>query len=247
MTTIRQIIIDAFRESGIIEVGTVPEAEEYSEAFDRLEVIVKSLVGNELGDKLTAINFGDYLLDSEYAKLLDESSAINAVFIPANCRLIFNNGEEVELDLPPNPSDGNRVAVVDNADNFATYNVILKGNGRKIESAADITLSTDGLTREWFYRADTGNWVRLTDLESDDESPFPQEFDDLLILLLAMRINPRFGASTAAETVEAVRRSKVQFRSRYRQVVEQDVEDGLAVIGHRGSSKNKQVSFDLGI
>jgi hypothetical protein len=129
--------------------------------------------------------------------------------------------------LTPSPEDGCRFAVIDRAGNFETYPITIHGNGRNIEEASSVSLATNNLTREWFYRADLGNWVRVTDLTVNDESPFPEEFDDLLVIMLAFRLNPRYGAETRGETAEALNRARRQFRARYRQKTEVDVEDAL--------------------
>lgn len=240
MTTIRTIIADAFREAGIIAAGDSVEAAASDEALRRLNNIYKSFFGIELGENLPPINYGDSGLINSYAKDANRATDIDSSYIPQNVRLIFNNDEAETLYLPPSPDDGARLAIVDNAGNLATYNVVINGNGRKIESASSITLSTDSLTREWFYRADTGNWARVSDLTIDDESPLPGEFDDFLTTALAIRIHPRYGAETAQETVEVFNRMRKIFRARYRQTHEMDVEDGLICIPSR---RNKPTSY----
>lgn len=227
MTTIRQLITDGFREAGILEVGVEPDAEEHEEGLRQIERLIRSLFGNEFGEKLQAINYGTSGLTNPYATAEDMSSDIQSVYVPANCRIIFNNSSAQSLDLHPNPQDGARLAVIDRAGNFATYNVTLRGNGRNIEEADSVSLSTNDMNREWFFRQDLGNWVRVTNLEADDESPFPIEFDDLLTSLLAFRLNPRYGAETDTNLGETLREMRSRFRSRYRQTSEQQAEDGL--------------------
>lgn len=227
MTTLRQIITDSLRESGIISLGDEPEADSFQEGLRRLQVLIKSLVGHELGEPLKTLNYGRYNIEEPNAISRDVSSVINSSYVPANTRLIFNISAATTIDLPPNPKDGARIAVIDNAGNFGTYNVTLDGNGRKIEDSATVTLNTNGLTREWFYRADTGNWVRVQDLVAESESPFPQEFDDYLTILLAIRLNPRYNAETKPETLEMLNRAKRQFRARYKQETEMEVEEAL--------------------
>jgi hypothetical protein len=83
------------------------------------------------------------------------------------------------------------------------------------------------LSRQWFYRDDIANWVRVTDFAAEDESPLPREFDHLMIKGLAVTINPRYGAATDQSVVDLLGRVRKQFRARYRQNVEKTVEDGL--------------------
>lgn len=230
MTTLRQIIIDAHREAGVTASGEVPDADQLVEAMDRLNNIIKRLFGNELGERLQSINLGIEGLTNSYAIAEDETNNVTSVYIPSNVRLMLNLSTGVNLYLPPNPQDGARVGVIDNAGNLSSANLIINGNGRKIESADSVTLSTDGLKREWFYRADLGDWTRIIDLVIGDESPLPSDFDDLLITLLAFRLNPRYGAETSQNMAEVMRQVRSQLRARYRQVVEIGSEDGIVIL-----------------
>lgn len=227
MTTIRQIISDAYREAGITAIDETIDSDKFAEGLRRFNVLFNSLFENELGEELINYNYGQGGLTNASALVQDSSSEIDSAYVPANARLYLNLDEATTLYLPPNPRDGARVAVVDNRGNLATYNVVLNGNGRRIEGSSSVTLSTNSLTRHWFYRADTGNWVKVTDFVDGDSSPFPSEFDDFLITMLAIRINARHGAVTSPETVEAFKRSRRQFRSRYRQVKEMASEFAL--------------------
>lgn len=215
MTTLRQIIIDALREANVVAVGETPDADVHAEALRRLQNIIRSLFGNELGEQL---------------RTLDDEDLEGAEHLPVNARIVFNLGAAKTWDMYDNPRDGARFAVIDNGGNFATYNLTLNGNNRQIELADSVTLNTDAVNREWFYRADLGNWARVTDLTANDESPLPSEFDDYLITLLAYRLNPRYGAESSPTLVDTLTRMKRQFRARYRQEHEQDSEDALLLL-----------------
>lgn len=227
MTTIRQIVTDAFREANLVEVGGSVDADVFDEGVRRLQNLYRSLFGFELGEELSTINYGENGLTNTYAKELDASSEIDSTFVPSNVRMIFNIAAAETLYLDPSPRDGARFAVIDNGNNLATYNITLNGNGRQIELANSVTLATNSLNREWFYRADLGNWARVTDLDADAQSPLPSEFDDFLSTLLAFRLNPRYGAENSAEMIEVLKRMRKQFRARYRQTNEQPSEAGL--------------------
>jgi hypothetical protein len=229
MTTLRTLVSDALRESGLIQLGTDPEAAEHEEGLRRLQVIIRSLIGHELGENLEDVTFGRNGLTSSHT-YEDWTDILKTNYVPANVRLILNLEEAETIYLHPSPRDGARLGVVDNLGNLATYNLTVNANGRQIEDAGTATLATDSLIREWFYRADLGDWTRITDLTADDESPFPFEFDDLLITMLAMRLNPRYGEAITQETVAAMNRSKSQFRSRYRQNMEMNSELALTRI-----------------
>lgn len=210
MTTIRQIIIDAFREGGIVQVGLTPEADEFDEALRKMKALVRSLYGYEMGSPLVSVNYGDREATGYY-------NQSPTYYLPANLRLMFNSAETATIYLHPNPQDGARVGVVDVGGNFTDYPVSVHANGKLIGGSTSLSLETASENRHWFYRADLGEWTEVTNLTADSESPFPEEFDDLLITMLAMRLNPRYQATTAAETLVAYRRARSQFRSRYYQ------------------------------
>lgn len=234
MTTISSLISDAFRESGIIGVADTLDSNMQTEGLRRINALIYSLIGSELGENLPTISYGSQNITNTYGELEDYSSFIDSTFIPQNSRIIFNASEANTLFLDPAPRDGARIAIIDNAGNFATYNQVLNGNGRSIETSATVTLSTSDLVREWFYRADLANWVKVTDLIVSDQSPFPAKFDDLLIFMLAMRLNPSYGAATATETIALLDRARAQFRSRYRQERQVRADEALASINPWG-------------
>lgn len=227
MTAIRQLVTDAFRESGLIETGGVPDGDEFEEGLRKLQSMYSGLFGNELGDPLTTLNFGKNGLSNSYATALDYSPEIAGTYVPPNVRLIFNVIGPQTIYLHPSPRDGMRLSVIDNAGNLATNNVIINGNGRQIEGANSVTLNTNSIARDWFYREDLGAWTRVTDLAAEDESPLPLEFDDMLSTLLALRLNPRYGAQMDQSTIEILERGRRIFRARYKQISEQSSEDAL--------------------
>lgn len=225
--TIRKIITKGFREAGIYAAGDDIDADQFEEALDLLQGLYSSFFGNELGDPLEDVNYGTQGLTNAYAVEEDQSSFIDSVYVPQNIRLVFNLPAAETVYLDPNPRDGARFAVIDNAQNFATNNLTVNGNGRQIDGGSSSVLNTNGQTREWFYRADLGEWTKIVDLDENDISPLPREFDDLLSGALAIRINPRYGAQTAGETGDSLKRMKRLFRSRYKQVTEVRSEDGI--------------------
>lgn len=217
MTTIRQIITDAYRESGLVQVGLTPEADEFDEGLRKLQVMIRSLLGHELGEPLRSVSYGVGATSNSYARNYDYESTINNRYVPANLRLLVNSNGAKTVYLPANPEDGAQVAVVDVAGNFAANNFTVNGNGRNIEGASSVILNTNSASKRWFYRADLGAWVLVNDLTADSQSPFPLEFDDFLITMLAIRMSPRYEEEIQQGTVEAYRRSRKQFIARYSQ------------------------------
>jgi hypothetical protein len=247
MTTVRTLITDSYGETGILADGAEPSAEQLTKALRRLNALYASFFGAELGENLTTVNYGTSGLVNAYAISEDDSPDLDSTYVPTNIRLVLNNDAETTLYLDPNPNDGARFAVVDNAGNLATYNLTVNGNGRQIENTPSITLNTNAVNREWFYRADLGNWARIADLTEDDESPLPPVFDDLLVTALALRINPAYGAQTSQEMVDVFSRMKRLFKSRYSQHREVRSEDALLYLPtRRRYLRNAKTNFNLG-
>ena len=208
MTLVSDIIQQAYREPNLIPLGATPSANQQSEGLTRLNVIITSAVGNEIAEP----GFRDITLGGDF-----DQSSIVANYVPDNSRLVLNLSDGgIVVGLHPNPYEGQRVAITDAVGNVGTYNVVIDGNGRLIEGVEEITLSDDGISRQWMYRADTSNWVRITPITVNDDMPFPAEFDDYFVTMLALRLSPRYGQTLPSETVEILKRSRGQLRARYR-------------------------------
>jgi hypothetical protein len=206
MTTLASsIITDAYRESNIIPAGNSPTTTQQTEALGKLNTLILSTIGNEAGDGFDDYNIGGTTDQSNY--LLN--------YIPANARVLLNLTGGKSYKLHPNPFEGQRLGIVDVIGNLATYPVTLDGNGRNIEGTPTLVLNVNSDNRQWMYRADIGQWVKITTLLYTDTIPFPQEFDDYFITMLAMRLNPRYGQSLAAESQETLKRSRSLLRDRY--------------------------------
>lgn len=230
MTLVSDIIQQAYREFNIPIVGAAVSSAQEDEALDRLNVLVLSVLGQEAGVKFEDVTVGDANVTvGEFCA----GTWPTDVPLPSNVRLVANLEAATALLLPPMPEDGARLSVIDAADNFATYSLTLTGNGRLIEAATTAVLTTDSLARQWFYRADLGDWRRVTDFVAADEFPFPPEFDDLFVTMLAMRLNPRYGRSLGEESAAALSRSRTAFRNRYRQTVTREADASLMLTGGR--------------
>ena len=243
MATLSQIITEAYRESNVIAIGQIPNANELSEGLLLLNRFIDSLFDNEAGDGLTEINIGlnNVTYDSSaYYDLVNQNDRVPT----KNCRLIFNNTGPQTVNLSATPEDGERTAFHDASSNFSTYPVEVKGNGRLIGSATSVTLNVDGQVVEYFYRADLNRWQQLTDLTFTDELPFPRKFEDMFILGLAMRVNPRNGIAMGGESVAAYRRLRSQFRAKYSQTCQVPVEASLLETSYSGLINTNYPSRD---
>lgn len=254
MTLVSEIITDAYRQSNLISINTTSTLNQQTEALRYLNRIVASVFGNEAGENYEVFPLGDGGVDRPSGYPWYGNSPEGNWFVPKNTRLILNLTAATTIYLHPRPDDGSRVAVVDVSGNLSTYNLIIDGNGANIEATNSLTLDTDGTVREWFYRQDTGNWMRLSTLVAEDVFPFPTEFDDLFISMLAMRLNPAYGNTMDPQTGSVFARSKSQFQARYEQHIQKGSEIGLTRMSKSvdryqwqdWDGYNPQSAFDFG-
>lgn len=216
MTVTPDIITDAYRESNVLSIVEVPTEPQADEGLKALRRIVSGVYGFEIGDPLMDWPIGNLGLEETIIWTPDQWG-----YPPPDTRFIASSNEAQTIILVPNPSDGSRIGIIDPLDRLAAAPITISGNGRAIEGAADVTIDENGTVRLWLYRADTGNWVRVSELTGDpaEEFPFPSEFDDFFITKLAMRINPRYGRSMSEESIAALNDTEQKLQARYRQDV----------------------------
>lgn len=207
MTLASAIIKRAYRKTNLIPLVSSPNSNQTTEALEMLNSLILGIVGNEVGDGLTDIN---YNTASEH-----NQSDYVADWVPDNVRVLLRSTAATTLYCDPYPYEGQRLAVIDLAGNLATHNLTVDANGRKIESANTVTMSTNSDNRQWMYRGDTGNWVKITELVAGDSLPFPVEFDPYFVLMLAIQLNPQYGQALHPHDAEMLRRMRSQLRARY--------------------------------
>lgn len=225
MTLVSDIIFSAYRDANNVSINAALSPAEQSQGLQRLRSLVASVFGNEAGENLRDWPLGNYGRSSE-AQFDPNARWVNRP--QKNARLIATAEEARTVYLPDCPDDGTRIGVVDPYARLATYPITLSGNGRTIEGAASVVLNTNSTNRVWFYRADTGNWARITDIESFSEMPFPLEFDDYFIIALAGRINPTCGRATAPESIARFNQQRNQLLARYVQNQPLDILDDVS-------------------
>jgi hypothetical protein len=216
MTLVSEIIQSAYREGNLIPSGTDPTADEQAEALARLNTIILYTLGAGMGE-----NVYDWLVTqpqrtapvaANYPQLPLSKDTKPEVYQcpPKNSRIVWN-GVTTTVYFPEAPSDGSRMALVQgsglwNGDpDTAKTTLTLNGNGRLIEGAATISFENTGPAKQWWYRADLGDWRLVTTVAATDELPFAPEIDDLWILNLTMRLAPRYGKTLAPATLEALK------------------------------------------
>ena len=94
------------------------------------------------------------------------------------------------------------------------------------------------MQRTWVYRAELGKWLRITALTADDDNPFPEEFDLMFIVLLALRLSPRTGRAVAEASATLFAQQRRNFLARYVQSEDLNINDDLA--------RNAVQVFDMG-
>lgn len=236
MTTLRQIIYDAYREGGITQIGSVPDADQLDEGFRKLNTIIQGLYGFEVGSPFQTISYGKNNINNSYALEENQKPYIDNYYVKPNYRLMCNLNEASTVFLQPNPVDGTRFAVIDISKNFSTNNFAINGNGRNVENTSTVILNTDGENSQWFYRADKGNWEKVSGLTVSSDNPFPEEYDDLLITKLAMRLNPRYLKQTDPETQLQYKENLSKFRAKYKQIEQVSPELAIVYVGQSATN-----------
>lgn len=233
MTLVSDIIRDAYRESNLIAIGTEPTGAQSEEGLRLLQRIVQSVYGNEEGEQLESFPLGRHNIERPSGYPWYDQVPGWDWFLPPNTRMVCNLTAPLEVYLSPDPDDGDRFAVQDIAGNLATNTLTLYGNGRTIGEAPSQVFNTNGENVEYMFRADRGDWVVISPIAALDLFPFPSEFDDMFVVMLAMRLNPRNDIATSPESVAALKRSTTQFKARYRQ--HREVSSELALLRTSGT------------
>jgi len=215
MTTVYQIIVDAYRQSNLNAIGIAPTQLQETEALTYLNRIVKSVFGYEAGDRLLAFPIGREGITRPSGYPWWNTTPDNSWFVPEDTRLMMNVSQSLDLYLHPSPNDGARLAVNDVNGTLGTYPLTLHGNGRLIDGSETLVINTNSFEGEWFYRDDLATWVKYAPLAMFDTFPFPEEFDDFFILTLAFRLNPAYQRQFDEQGMTIWNRSRNQLRARY--------------------------------
>lgn len=212
MSAVIEILEGAFFEAGLVTELQSPTPRQAELAMKTLATTVSFMYGTDVGEYLEPWPLGNYGRSTQSRMSLSEQTLTYPV---ANSRLIAVNEAAATVYLDPAPSDGARMGIVDPFARLVANPVTINGNGRSIEGAASVTVNTNGATTVWFYRADTGNWAKVTPLLITDEMPFPSEYDEMFKILMAMRLNPQYGRNVSGVQGQALKMYKQQFTARY--------------------------------
>jgi hypothetical protein len=220
VSTAGEIVTRAMRAVNIIPIGAVPTAAELAEGVQRLNSLLRSLFGEELG-----VHFRDWPVDNSWADEQEEHHPLAPItddisltpwrYPPANSRLVVRITSPVTIMLPAAPLDGERISVVDAG---SSANLTLSASGRRIEGSDYIT-NTPGFFSgmEWLYRADLGEWVLLQDEYAEaDELPLHESVDDFFVTSLAIELSPRFGTSIEESIIRRQESMQARLLARYK-------------------------------
>lgn len=213
MTTAQAIIRQAFRESQILDLNVPPTDDEQAEALTLLQGVVSRRIRPPV---LTCwLGAVSSIKQQRGVVLRDFTSFVPHTALPQDVYLNCIMDNTYSVLLPPSPSDGSRLIVIDVGKNFGTFPLTLVGNGNLVDDGVSITLSTSGVGVNLLYRRDLGQWITVTDLGLSQNIPFPTEFDTLFSIDLALRLNPRYGVSMDEITAQIYQDVKSRFNSRY--------------------------------
>lgn len=247
MTTAAGIIQASFREGNLIPIGKQPSADQATEALDKLNRLVRGILGYKMGENLrdwlipisqrvaaAPTTFPQGPLAGGYGDPMMACATMTDV--PPNNRRIVFGGTTSTVYFPSNPNPGAQMAVVQGsgaADTSPVGDVLtLNGNGRTIQTppsgaftntVAFTFASPPATPRRWFYRDDLAQWVEIATLTGGDGStytdnmPYPPEFDDFFVCALTKRLAPSYNKIVAKETIQTALNTECAFLARYRQ------------------------------
>lgn len=228
----RDLIQAAFREGNLIQIGREPTSAEIAEALPRLQNVLDSLYGELAGETprdwpvppRTTADFTPAYNPSPFQPTVTEGRTNAGIgtpntypsLPPSNSRLVVDIQEPTTVYLAPAPNDG---ALLTLADIGSSAPLVINANGRLIDGQRSITLDPVSAFTEtvWFYNAGRATWMQLTDIGLDDSSPFPREYDDMLIVGLYIRLAARFGKEPSGASLSVYMKAVQKFKRRYRQ------------------------------
>lgn len=214
MTQVAEILEKAFFEAGLTTELQYSTPTQIQNAMQTLDGIIKFLYGTDVGEQLQPWPLGNFGRASQSRMT---PSGVMLTYPPINSRLVATNEEPLTVKLSVNPSPGARMAILDPYNRLQFFPITLDGNGRTIENAATVLLDTDGMNALWLYRDDLGNWAKVVPLLITDDMPFPEEYDQMFVIMMAMRLNPAYGRNISSVQAQFLKEYRQQFVNRYLQ------------------------------
>lgn len=233
MATCSEIIQAALREGNLLAVSATATTAEQTEALARLNSYIPTLLGDLIGENYDdwlvpapqrtaslAANYPQlpYPIDTLGDAILPSSSDLTDniwPYPPQNSRLVVAITDPTTIYFPEAPNDGARMQFVSTPAMNDTLTI--NGNGKAVESASTKDVTTADTGREWFYRADLGDWKVIATLALSDTPVLPSEFDDLLITGLSIRLSPRYGQEPRQGTINTYKDMLKMAKNRFKQ------------------------------
>lgn len=215
---VSECISAAYREADVTVVGNDPTDNEFAEALVLLNNYCVRLFGTEFGE-----NILDWPVPPPTGQrcvpddLVSRNMGTTWYDTPrTNSRLLLAISEALTVKMPATPNDGSQIMLVDVGS--AAVNLTLSGNGRLIEGQATLVDTPQALNgRRYFYRSDLASWKLVAALALTDALPLVEDFNDLFVSYLAIRLAPRNAQDTVTETATVYKNLLKAARARYRQ------------------------------
>lgn len=214
MTTLSSIISRAYRESQILDITRSPSAAQEAEALEILRGILRRYqrvpvvtlwLGNFDNQKRQR---GEIF--KNFTRLVDQLA------LPQDVYLNVNADQPYTVYLPCDPGDGARVNIIDVNNSLAANPLTLNSNGNLINGALTETLSTNGQRIEYIYRRELAEWQTVvTNPIASSNLPYDMQFDDMFVIELAMRLNPRYSDTMNELSIAAHQNIRQLFVGRY--------------------------------
>lgn len=209
---IAEILEKSFFEAGLTTELQHATPTQTRNAMDTISDVIAFAYGTTVGEKLNPWPLGNFGRSTQ-SRTLPTLQVLQRPWI--NSELVAVNEEAMTVYLPVDPSDGARVGLIDPFSRLASVPITLDGNGRTIEAAATKLLNTNGTNTTWLYRADLGNWAKLSPLLITDDLPFPADYNRMFIILMAMHLNPAYGRNISSTQAQFLKGYQQQFQARY--------------------------------
>lgn len=214
MTTLSSIINRAYRESQILDINRPPSVDQEAEALEMLRGILRRYQRVPV----FTVWLGDFTnLKRQRGEIFRSfNRMVQNIALPQDVYLNVNADQPYEVYLPCDPGDGARVNVIDVNNSFSTNPITLNSNGNLINGALTESLSTNGQRIEYIYRRELAEWLTVvTDPIASSNIPYDQMFDDMFVIELAMRLNPRYSDTMSELSLAAYQTILLQFKGRY--------------------------------
>lgn len=223
MATLQNIIDAAYRERQVVDIDTLPTTAQSAEAL----VLLRGIISRAIVQKPQSIvTLGTKPKTGVKSSQRDFTPYLNDAAMPQNVYVHANLEAPATVLMPFNAGDGARLVFVDVAGNFATTPLTLNGNGSLVDAADSKVLDTNGIRADFMYRRDLAEWRSVAPLLSSSVMPFPEEYDDMFVLMLSARILSRYGREIDGASSGLLEEMRDRFSAQYRRTgsdVESDV------------------------